>query len=536
MNMTARKSTIVIIAVALIVLAVGVMFLVRSPKPLPSSNLHDILILQNNQISSFDPLGAYHAGHIQIVKQLYDTLVDVDLEGKPVPSVARKWTTKDGQTWRILLRDDVLFHPDACFTDESERRVTAQDVAFTFHRMLAHESKSLGISYFMDIVGAAEYHAGTHDSIDGLRVVDNHTIEIALVSPDFGFPSRLTLPYVSIVPQEAIVKYGKTFAQHPVGTGPFRLERYEANTLISLVRNPDYWEEGQGGPLPAVERVYVHLVADENRALLMFRNREADFLELSRPMYEQYRQGSMPFKATLATQANAQINMYLCNLETLNRPSIRQGLSLALDRSGLKEVLSQEGTVAGSLFPPSIFPLLAKPGQMLRHDMEEARKKLSGIETLRLVCFEDAMSRAMADRYARSLSEVGVKVKIEAVPFPVLVERLTSGQYDLIQLYWGPIYSDPAHYLTPFLAKSFPPNGNNFNRYSNPEVDQLVTKSQTLKDDARDQALLRAQELILQDMPFVLLYFKATVRASNQRFEMPLHPLQYRLYKLARPQ
>ncbi len=57
----------------------------------------------------------------------------------------------------------------------------------------------------------------------------------------------------------------------------------------------------------------------------------------------------------------------------------------------------------------------------------------------------------------------------------------------------------------------------------------------TKKDDAAGRALLRAQELILQDMPFVLLYFKTTVRASNQRFEMPLHPLQYRLYKLARP-
>lgn len=534
--MTTRKSVAVIIAVVSVVVAVGLVFLIRSPQPRPSSDLHDILTLQNNQISSFDPLDAYHAGHIQIVKQLYNTLVDIDLKGSPIPSVASKWTTEDGKTWRIVLRDDVLFHPDVCFSDESERRVTAQDVLFTFMRLLSQDSKSLGISYFMDIVGAADYHAGTRDSIDGIKVVDDHSVEITLISPGFGFPSRLTLPYASIVPQKAIAKYGKSFAQHPVGTGPFRLERHEANTLISLVRNLAYWEQGQNGALPAVERVHVHLVEDENRALLMFRNGEADFLELSRPMYEQYRQGGMPFKAILATQANAQINMYLCNLETLNRPGVRQGLSLALDRTGLKELLSKEGTIAESLFPPAIFPSLARDEQALRRDVKEAKKKLSGLETLRLVCFEDAMSRAMADRYAQSLSEVGVKVQIEAVPFPVLVERLTSGQYDLIQLYWGPIYADPVHYLTPFLTKSFPPNGNNFNRYSNPEVDQLVASSKTVKDDASNQALLRAQEIILQDMPFVPLYFKTTVKASNQRFEMPLHPLQYRLYKLARPQ
>lgn len=523
--------TRIAVAIVAVVVAVGVAFWFWSPAQRSSDALNDILMLQNNQITSFDPLDAYHAGHIQIVKQLYNTLVDVDLEGNAIPSVARSWTTEDGLTWRFHLRDDVLFQSDACFSEEGQRRVTAEDIVYTFERLLSPKSESMGVSYFTDIAGAAEYHSGNAETISGLQVIDPHTLEITLEATDFGFPARLTLPYASIVPAEAVTTYGTEFAHHPVGTGPFRLGKHEPNSLVSLIRNPDYWEQG----LPALETVNIYLVADENRAMLMFRNGEVDFLELSRPLYEQYRHTTFSFEATVALQDNAQINMYLCNLKTLSRPAVRQGLSLALNRAGLKEVISQEGAIAQSLFPPAIFPLLAETDKQLGSDMTAARQMLADLGAIRLVCFEDAMSRAMAERYAQSLKDCGVQAQIEAVPFPVLVERLTSGEYDLIQLYWGPIYADPAHYLTPFLTASLPPQGNNFNRYSNPRVDQLVSQSRLLKGDAADEVLREAQDLILDDMPFVLLYFKTTTRASNQLFEMPLHPLQYRLYKLARP-
>lgn len=303
--MTARMRITGIVVAFVAIAALGVFLLLRQPEQRSFDELHDVLTLQNNQISSFDPLDAYHAGHIQMCKQLYNTLVDVGPKGQAVPSVARDWTTEDGLTWRFRLRDDVLFHADACFTEEAQRRVTADDVVFTFERLLSPTSKSMGVSYFTDIVGATDYHAGNAQTISGLRIIDPHTLEIKLGSADFGFPARLTLPYASIVPVEAVTAYGAEFAHHPVGSGPFRLERYETNTLVSLVRNPDYWEQG----LPALATVNIHLVADEKRAILMFRNGEVDFLELSRPLYEQYRHSDFSFDATVASQDNAQINM-----------------------------------------------------------------------------------------------------------------------------------------------------------------------------------------------------------------------------------
>jgi len=516
--------------------AVVVFSIRRSPPPAPPTNeLRDVLLLQNAQVSSLDPQDAYHAGHIHMVKQLYNTLVDVGLDGRPVASLAENWSTDDGKTWRFHLRAGVLFAVDPCFKDASHRRFTAADVRFTFERLLGKNSKSLGVSYFMGLLGAKEYHEGAAKAIAGLRVVDERTLEFELSDSDYSFPARLTLPYASVVSRDAVSYYGDEFAQHPVGTGPFVLVRHEANKQLQFKKNPEYWEKQDGQRLPYIDHLTINLMADDNLALLAFKDGLTDFLELNRPTYEQYKGMKFAFRTELASQANPQINLFLCNLRTLKSPALRKGLSYAVDRKRLQSILAEQGQTAKSLFPDSLFPQLAAASDALGYDPAKAREAIQGSQQIKLVCFEDVLSKAIATNVSDSLKGCGVIVQIEAVSFPVLVERLTKGEYDLIQIYWGLLYADPCHYLAPFLTSSFPPSGNNFNKYSNPTFDALVESALHSEGGTRSDALLKAQQVILDDMPFVLLYFKNTVRISNGRFTMPLHPLQYRLYKFAKP-
>lgn len=155
------------------------------------------------------------------------------------------------------------------------------------------------------------------------------------------------------------------------------------------------------------------------------------------------------------------------------------------------------------------------------------------IKPLKIVSFEDTLSKSIAEFIARSLKEYNIQSEIESVPFPVLIDRLTKGEYDLIQIYWGPIYSDAIHYLTPFLSSSLPPAGNNFNKYQNPEFDRLVNEAKSLSGLEQNSRFLQAEDIILEDMPFLLLYFKNTIRVSDEKYNFPLHPLVYRLYKNA---
>ena len=167
-----KKRWIALIAI----IVVGSIFLFAchdSQKPESELVLNDILRLQQAQINSFDPLDAYHAGHIQIVKQLYNTLVDINLNGRPVPSLSEKWESIDRKTWRFHLRKNIYFADDPCFANKSERIFAATDVKYTFERLLNKASKSLGVSYFTNILGAQKYREGKTNSIEGVRVVDN---------------------------------------------------------------------------------------------------------------------------------------------------------------------------------------------------------------------------------------------------------------------------------------------------------------------------------------------------------------------------
>ena len=524
-----------ILVMLIIIGALIFLFVPKHPEKLEGeATLNDILRLQQMQINSFDPLDAYHAGHIQMVKQLYNTLVDIDFNGKPVPSLSERWESKDGKTWRFYLRKNVYFKRDTCFANKSESVFSAGDVKYTFERLLNKNSKSLGISYFTNILGVDKYRSGETKNIEGIKVINSYTIDFILKKKDFSLPALFTLSYASIVKKEAIEFYGQNFKQHPVGTGPFILQKYEPNKEITLIKNRDYWEKQSGQQLPYVDKVIIHLTTDDNLALLMFKNKKSNFLELTLPLLKQIKSINIPFSYNIETKENPQLNFYLFNLERIRDMNIRKAINYAIDRNEFQKIISEEGNVVKSIYPPAIFKELASPMDILNYKPDKAKAYLKNIKSLKLVCFEDILSKSIANFIAESLKKYDVDVEIESVPFPVLVDRLTKGKYDLIQLYWGPLYADVCHYLNPFLTSSFPPTGNNFNKYSNPEFDKLVAEAKSLLANNRKDHFLKAEEVMLSDMPFLLLYFKNTIRVSNEKFDMPLHPLQYRFYKYAK--
>ena len=524
-----------ILVMLIIIGALIFLFVPKHPEKLEGeATLNDILRLQQMQINSFDPLDAYHAGHIQMVKQLYNTLVDIDFNGKPVPSLSERWESKDGKTWSFYLVKNAYFIEDPCFANKSERIFTATDVKNTFERLLNKDSKSLGVSYFTNILGVEKYRRGEANGIEGIKVIGDHIIDFILKKKDFSFPALLTLSYVSIVKKRAVEYYRENFNQRPVGTGPFILQKYEPNKEITLIKSRDYWEKQAGHQLPYVDKVIINLTTDDNLALLMFKNQKADFLELSFPLLKQLKTISISFSYKIETKENPQLNFYLYNLERIRDKNIRKAINYATNRNELQQILSEEGNVTRSLYPPAIFKELASLKDILNYDPDKAKAYLNNIKDLKLVCFEDILSKSVANFIAGSLKKYKIDVEIESVSFPVLVDRLTKGKYDLIQIYWGPLYADVSHYLNPFLTSSFPPAGNNFNKYSNPEFDSLVMEAKSLPADKRKENFLKAEDLIFDDMPFLLLYFKNTIRVSNEKFDMSLHPLQYRFYKYAK--
>lgn len=532
-----------IAALIIVMAAIGIWALQR-PKnsnlsPKADNQLRDVLILAQTQISSFDPLDAFHEGHIQIVKQIYETLTDVDEQGRCVLLLADKWETTDNRVWRFHLKKNVYFTSAPAFATEAERHLEAADVVYSFGRLLGPESKSLGVAYFSDIAGLDEFRAGKEATLRGVRALSNDVVEFELTKPDAGFYCVVSVPFASIVKQKAVTYFGADFKLKPAGTGPFVLAAYEPDQKIILRRNPEFQRGPSEPPIPALEDVHIQLTRDENAAYAAFASGKSDFLVLDFAGLTRIRRETGFSLPQIVSQPTAKLQLYLFNLKTVGNPTVRQDINAAVNRQKLQELLGESGTVAESIFPKAIFPELAEKSFTLSLTHQQAGSKAlpRSPAELRLVCFNDTLSRAVASRIADDLQAQGYTVRIEAATFPVLVERLMRGEYDLIQIYWGPMYAEPAHYLGPFLTSQFPPQGNNFNQYSNPAFDARIASAKaTGNTEARTKLFLEAQDILLRDMPLLPLYFENLVQASNKKFSMPIHPLLYRRYNLARSQ
>jgi peptide/nickel transport system substrate-binding protein len=173
-------------------------------------------------IASLDPAFAKNQSIMWAVHQLYNTLVEVDSQLNITASVAKNWTvSEDGKLYTFYLRNDVFFHNDPCFKNGKGRRLVAEDVAYSFKRLSDKTIASPGGWIFNNKV----------DSVNGFTTINDTTFQVRLLKPYHPILGILSMQYCSIVPHEAIEKYGNDFRRHPVGTGPF--------CIVA-------WGEGQG--------------------------------------------------------------------------------------------------------------------------------------------------------------------------------------------------------------------------------------------------------------------------------------------------
>jgi ABC-type transport system substrate-binding protein len=184
---------------------------------------------------TLDPAWVTDAYGRAVVSQVFDGLVQFDANLKPIPALAEFWeASRDGRTWTFTLRQGVTFH--------NGREVTAQDVVYSFTRLL-DATKPLPVAeLFQHIQGAKEFRAGKAASVRGLQAQDRYTFHMVLEEPLAPLLTVLGLANTAVVPQEEVEKPGGDFGHAPVGTGPFKFVRWQPNQKIVLEANDQYYE------------------------------------------------------------------------------------------------------------------------------------------------------------------------------------------------------------------------------------------------------------------------------------------------------
>lgn len=472
------------------------------------------------EVSSLDPAFADNQANTWAVNQLYNGLLRMGDDMKLAPGLANSWESDEGgRVFTFTLRE-ASFHNDACFTEGRGRRVTAQDVVYSFQRLLDPEVAADGGWVFRDIVNPE----------GGFEALNDTVIRITLNEPFMPFLSRLTMPYCSIVAREAVEAYGPEFRNHPVGTGPFQMIAWEEGEQLTLTRNGKYWKKDEAGKaLPYLEGVRISFIADKGSEFLQFEKGGLDFVSDLDPsqmdrvltdagaLREQYKGKMQLLRGEFLNTEYLGIYAQGAN-NPLNNPKVRQAINCGFDREKMMLYLRNgKGFPAGrGMVPPSLLGE-QKRRYGYKYDQDEARRLLAdagypdGEGMSEIILRTNDQYLDLCTFIQAELGNLGIPMRIETMDGKVLRELMVKGDASFFRASWIADYPDAESYLTLFYGEnSAPPN---YTRYRNPSFDALYKEVVAEPDaDRRLQLYREMDSLVIADAPVIPLYYDEVYR------------------------
>jgi oligopeptide transport system substrate-binding protein len=442
-----------------------------------------------------------------IVRQIFDGLVQFDANLKPIPALAEFWeASRDGRTWTFALRQGVKFH--------NSREVTAQDVVYSFTRLLNATQPLPVAELFQHIQGAKEFKEGKATNVRGLQAQGRYTFRMVLGEPLASHLIILGLAYTSVVPQEEVEKPGDDFGHAPVGTGPFKFVRWQPNQEIVLEANDQYYE-GR----PFIDTVIFKIVGgvklEQTFAEFLKGNLEETVIPSGKleevrvnPQYRRYQHVRRPTLSLLYLGFNTQIKPF-------GDRRVRQAFNYAVNKEVIVREVSKMGNVpAVGALPPW---LLGYDPDLQGYDYNPAKAREllaeagypngTGFPVVQLWSGHEAKStKAELAAYQKYLADIGVQVELHFTSdWPAFRARLEQGTLSMFRLIWLTDMPDPDNVLFPLLHSASPANRT---FYHNPRVDQLLEQARQELDEAQRITLYREVEhIVLHDAPWITQHY-----------------------------
>jgi peptide/nickel transport system substrate-binding protein len=434
----------------------------------------------------FDPHVTTAYPSFQVLENVYDTLVVPNAEDLTMePSLAESWeTSEDGLTWTFTLREGVTFHDGSEFD--------SADVVYSYNRIIDEE---LSNSFRFQNVGSV--------TADGAQ-----TVVITLTRPTPNLLERIgSFKGMAILPEGAADQVDLT--TEAVGTGPFRLESSDASSTV-LTAYEDYW-----GGTPSIGGVEFRYVTEPAAALTALQNGEVQWTDNVPPQQIE----SLGGDDTVELQTTPSVDYWYLSMNYARPPfdnrDVRRAIAFAVDREAVAEAAwfgaaqpNQTAIPEDSFFHTDYAPFEPDPDQA-RQLLQQA-----GVQTPLtmglMVTDEFPETVTAAQVIASQLEPIGINVEIETLDFATWLDRQGQGDFDAFYLGWlGNL--DPAAYYQEQHQTDGP---NNYQGYSNPQVDQLLAQGAGETDEeARKQAYDQAAQLIVDDVSYLYLYNPDVVQA-----------------------
>jgi peptide/nickel transport system substrate-binding protein len=444
-------------------------------------------------VQTLDPQFVTDVPTSRIVMHIHETLVKPDEAGTMQPALATSWSTSDDKlTWTFKLRQGVRFHDGTPFN--------AAAVKATFERIRDPATASPRRSALA--------------AITDIEVVDDHTVALRTKEPFAPLLAQISAYNLAIISPAQAQKAGKGYRQEPAGTGPFRLKSWQPGERITLARNEDYW-----GEKPKLDALETRVVPEDSARVLLLLSGEADVIASVPTVMLKRLEGSSAVKVLRKTGYRT-IYVGLNNaLPPFNDRRVREAVAHAIDVQALQRgVLSGVGKLGGGFESPVIGG--AKEIAPRAYDPARARKLLAeaghpnGFETSFYVpTGRYLMDRQLGEAIQAQLAQVGIKARIEAPEWGAFVAITDQKKAPMFIMGKG----SPTGDLDFTLTLTAMTNGRmNAFALSNPEIDKLILQQRgAVEPDKRRALLARAQDLIFEDVPAVVLFYEDQIFATR---------------------
>ncbi|HPI54052.1 MAG TPA: ABC transporter substrate-binding protein [Chitinophagaceae bacterium] len=495
----------------------------------PMSNKKIFRMNQVQNVETLDPAFAKNQYIMWNVNQCFNRLIEFDEQMQATPSLAKSWSiSPDRKTYTFILRDDVFFQDNEVFPDGKGRKMVANDVVFSFSRLIDEETASSGAWIFNDRV----------DSLNPFVAINDTTFQLHLQRPFNPMLGILSMMYCSIVPHEVVKKWGKDFRSHPCGTGPFVFKEWEEAVAVTYVKNEHYWEKDSAGrSLPYIDGIRFSQVDSKATEFLLFQQGDIDFMNGIDAVFKDQlltKKGELKqeYAAKFRLQKHAYLNVeYLGILQdstknankALLHKKLRQAINYGFDR---RKMITYIRNNIGVPANAGIIPV-SLPGydsnrvhgysyqpEKARQLIAEVKKELGSMPEITLLSNDNYSDRC--NFIASQLKELGLLVKIEIMQPSLLREQMSNSNAPFFWATWIADYPDAECYLTMFYGKNTAPP--NYTRFQNAGFDALYEQSLVEQNDVRKIELYQAMDqLIIDEAPCVPLFYDEVMHFVQNR-------------------
>ncbi|MCM3901111.1 MAG: DUF2791 family P-loop domain-containing protein, partial [Pyrinomonadaceae bacterium] len=451
-----------------------------------------------------DPSLAGTVEDTEVLPSIFETLTR-DVGGARIaPWLAAEFKAEQGgKRYRFRLRDDVRFHDG--------RKLTARDVRYSFERMLLNPD-SLGRFFYSPIRGAKALLNGEESDLKGFRIHSTDEFTIELDEPVSFFPALISYHVAAIVP-EGSEKFGPSWQEGSVGTGPFRVVKFEPGGRLELERNKTYWRKGY----PKAERLNFDFDVAPADILSQFRSGRFSLASDLLPGDAEALRREPEFASGYHEIPNllTYYAAFNCHHGPLKDKRLRQRLVRSVDVASIvRQTLGRLAVPAHGLIPPGLLghdsAYTSRVPLPSTSALEQTNEEIELTAAVNPVFFGEYA--ALAREIARSGSDQKIKIRTVNKTMEGLLDALAQSSVDVVLGRWGADYPDADTFANILSTK----NGLLGKLCGSAELDRLIARGRSETSPAARHGIYRQiEEIIVRDSLLLPLFHEQSYRFAR---------------------